>query len=324
MDEKPILHAFMKRRLLKPVRLRPGDLIGLISPSGPVVDLARVERGVRYLERRGYRVRMGRHALKVHGFLAGTDEERLADLHEMFEDREVKAIICLRGGYGLTRLLPRLNYELVASHPKIVVGFSDITALQLALWRHCRMVTFHGPMVQADFSGVTDEVTEESLWRLLTIPDPPTPYVLPEAHWGPVRGGHVTGRLIGGNLSLLTSLVGTPYQPSFRKALLFVEEVAEEPYRIDRMFTQLIHAGVPKKIAGLLTGQFSHCIARVAGRPSFTLDEVLGGQEKEWGVPWVSNLPFGHVRRKITLPIGVRARLDFDQRELRFLEAAVI
>jgi muramoyltetrapeptide carboxypeptidase len=314
----------MDRRLLKPRHLRQGDLIGLVSPSGPVTTPARIERGIRYLEGLGYHVRLGRHALKIHGFLAGTDKERLADLHGMFDDREVKAVICLRGGYGLTRLLPRLDYELIARNPKIVVGFSDITALQLAIWRQCRLVTFHGPMVQADFSGTIDAVTEESFWSLVTSPHAPGPLILPEANCVPLLAGKANGRLLGGNLSLITSLLGTPFQPSFRNALLFIEEVAEEPYRIDRMLTQLANAGVPAKVAGVLLGQFTHCKAGTAGRPSFTTDEVLAEKAKVWRVPMVSDLPFGHVSRKMTLPIGVQARLDTNQRQLCLLEPAVL
>jgi muramoyltetrapeptide carboxypeptidase len=308
---------------LKPPRLKSGDLIGLICPAGPLTDPGQLERGVRYLETQGYRTAVGRHALKIHGFLAGTDEDRLADLHAMFAHHEIKAILCVRGGYGTSRLLPRVDYSLVARHPKILVGFSDITALQLALWKKCRLVTFHGPMLRADLTGPVDPFTEEAFWEILTSPCQPPPRAFAEAEWTLRYPGSATGRLLGGNLSLVISLLGTPFAPDFRRALLILEDVAEEPYRIDRMFVQLANAGILQRVSGILTNAFNHCQPRNPGRPSFRVEEVLAEQACLWQKPFVTGLPFGHVARKFTWPIGIRARIDATHRRLALLESAV-
>ena len=309
---------------LLPPRLRHGDLIGIIAPAGPVADGSRIERGVRYIERLGYSVVVGRNVTRVHGYLAGTDEERLSDLHTMFRDHRVKAIMALRGGYGSTRLLSRLQYRLIARNPKILIGFSDLTALQLAIWNGCHMVTFHGPMLSSDFAGPSNHFTEELFWRLVTSPSIPERLPMPRSpRPRSLNGGSANGRLLGGNLSLLVSLLGTPYQPSFSGSLLFFEEVGEEPYRIDRMLTQLRNAGVFRKVRGILTGQFSDCVPADKTRPSLTIDDILGEIPEQTGVPFLTNLPFGHVGRKLTLPIGVRACLDADRRTLDLLEPAV-
>jgi muramoyltetrapeptide carboxypeptidase len=313
----------MKMKVIKPHHLRSGDLIGVISPAGPVTDHARLNRGIKYLERQGYRVRVGEHALKAFGYLAGSDAERLDDLHTMFADREVRAIFCSRGGYGMSRLLAGVNYELIARNPKILLGFSDITALQLALWRKCRLVTFHGPMVHADFCDTINPFMESALWPLLTeaVRPPPITCLETEAHiW---RGGSAGGRLLGGNLSLVVSLLGTPYWPELRNALLFLEEVAEEPYRIDRLLAHLGNAGVWPKISGLLAGQFGHCQPRKDATANFSVLDVFSQLSSRLTQPFVSDLPFGHVARKCTLPVGIRARWKPEHRQLVMQEAAV-
>lgn len=306
---------------VKPPRLRDGDVIGLVSPAGPMTHPGRIEQGVRYLEQRGYRVRVGRHALKTFGYLAGSDQERLEDLHSMFRDPEVKAIFCIRGGYGTSRLLPALDYALIARNPKILLGFSDITALQLALWRKCRLVTFQGPMVQADLSAAINAYSESKLWPLLAEPKP---HCLCSDEGLARRNGSASGRLLGGNLSLIVSLLGTPFQPDLRRSLLFIEEVAEAPYRLDRMLTHLGNSGAWDRINGLLLGQLPHCRPHNPGRSSFSADQVLAGLAKQIGKPMVSDLPFGHVARKLTLPIGIKAQWNPALRQLQLLEPPVV
>mgnify|MGYP000754844927 CR=1 FL=1 len=218
-----------QRSPLKPTRLKPGDLIGIISPSSPIADSTRIEKGVRYLESLGYRTTVGKHVGKMRGYLAGTDEERAADVHEMFSDRQVKAIVCVRGGYGTPRLLPLLNYRLIERNPKIFVGFSDVTALQLALWKKCSLITFHGPMAGVEMANAMDSFTEEMLWRCLTSNKPLGELTLPEEPLDlSLLPGVATGRLLGGNLSLVVSVLGTAYQPDFAGALVFLEEITEE------------------------------------------------------------------------------------------------
>ncbi len=311
------------RTPLKPRKLKRGDLIGIVSPASPVADATRVEKGVRYLESLGYRVKVGRNVGKTFGYLAGTDAERAADLHEMFADPDVKAIVCVRGGYGTPRLLALLNYRLIARHPKIFVGFSDVTALQLAIWKKCRLITFHGPMAGVEMANAMDPFTEEMFWRCLTsekklnaVPLPEKPQVLSPA-------AAATGRLLGGNLSLVLSLLGTPYQPDFTGALLFLEEVAEEPYRIDRMLTQLRNASVMSKVSGILFGRFTDCVPSDRTKPSFSVEEVLREVVQALPIPVLAEVPFGHVPTKLTLPVGVRARIAPSDASLAFLEGAV-
>lgn len=311
--------------IVRPGKLHRGDTIAVISPAGPLLDTARLDRGVRYLERMGYHVLVGKSATRVHGYLAGTDRQRLDDLHAMFADKRVKAIIAVRGGYGITRLLSRIDYTLIRRNPKILAGFSDVTALQLALWKKCRLVTFHGPMVSADMAGRIDPFTEEQFWRAVTSTRPAGRIRFPKSvHLRTLHGGVTSGRLLGGNLSLVCSLLGTPYQPGFNDAILFLEEIAEEPYRIDRMLTQLRNASILHSAKGMLTGQFTDCGPADPKKPSFTVPRVLRENALLTSHPFLANLPFGHVRRKLTLPIGIRARLDAGRRTLELMEPAVV
>ena len=283
-----------------------------------------MQKGINYLERTGYRVRVGENVGKAIGYLAGTDDERVQDLHAMFRDKQVKAIICLRGGYGTPRLLPLLDYRLIARNPKILAGFSDITALQLALWKKCRLITFHGPMLGVDMAGELDPYTEESFWNVLTSTQKMGKIPLPGvADADVIRRGTSTGRLMGGNLSLIASLMGSSYQPDFAGAMLFIEEIGEEPYRVDRMMTQLRLGSVLSKVKGILTGQFTDCVAKDAALPSRTLGEILAEVGSWASIPFLSNLPFGHVEKKITLPVGLRAKLDTTSKCIEFLEPAV-
>ena len=310
--------------ILKPGRLKKGDLIGIVTPASPVADASRIDKGVQYLERVGYRVTVGAHVGRVHGYLAGTDEERLADLHAMFTDRRVKAIIAVRGGYGTPRLLSRLNYRLISQNPKILVGFSDMTALQLAIWRKCRLITFHGPMAGVEMANTIDPFTEDLFWRAITSSKKLGPISFPpESKPECLSPGQATGRLLGGNLSLVVSLLGTRYFPDATGSVLFLEEIGEEPYRIDRMMTQLRNAGVISQCSAILTGQFTDCVPKDQTKPSQTVDELLRETARLAARPFISNLTFGHGPQKMTLPIGLRVRVDAGTRSITYLEAAV-
>ena len=308
---------------LKPKRLRKGDLIGIISPASTISDPSRIQRGVAYLEGQGYRTVVGEHVLKTYGYLAGTDEERIADLHAMFLNPEVKAVMCIRGGYGTPRLLSLVNYRLVARNPKIFVGYSDITSLQLALWKKCSLVTFQGPMVGVDMPEPLDAFTEGLLWRLLTSPKKAGPVLGTDEPVNTVCAGKGTGILVGGNLAHLLASLGTPYLPSFKGALLFLEDIGEEPYRIDRMMSQLRHAGILRQAAGILGGKFTDCGPKDPAKPSLSLDDIFRELAAIIRTPFLSNLPFGHEAKKITMPIGIRAKMDAAKHTLEFLEGAV-
>ena len=308
---------------VKPRRLQRGDLIGLVSPASRIVDTTKIDRAVRYIEGLGYRVIVGANATKMNTYLAGTDEERAADLHAMFEDRRVKAIFCIRGGYGTPRLLPLMRYRMIAGNPKILVGYSDITALQLAIWRKARLVTFHGPMAGVDMADPMDPFTEEHFWRSLTSRTRVGRMTIPDEQPHTLVPGKGTGRLLGGNLALIASIVGTSFQPDFRNAVLFLEDIGEDPYRVDRMLTQLRGSGILPKAHGVLVGQFTECVPRDTSSPSFTVDEILQEYTYGAGVPSLSGLPFGHNRRKMTLPVGIRVRVNATERWVEYLEGAV-
>jgi len=319
-----ILHTLMASTgILKPGRLKKGDLIGIVTPASPIADASRIEKGVQYLERLGYRVSVGVHVGRVQGYLAGTDEERLADLHTMFTDRRVKAVIAVRGGYGTPRLLSGLNFRLISQNPKILVGYSDMTALQLAVWRKCRLITFHGPMAGVEMANTIDPFTEEMFWRSVTSMEKLGFISFPASSPESISPGKATGRLLGGNLSLVVSLLGTRYFPDATDSVLFLEEVGEEPYRIDRMITQLRNAGVISRCNAILTGQFTDCLPKDQTKPSQSVDELLRETARLAERPFLSNLPFGHVLQKMTLPIGLRVRVDATARSITYLEAAV-
>lgn len=311
--------------LLKPPRLKKRDVIGIVAPASPVLDPSRIDRGVSYLERLGYDVMVGANILKRNGYLAGTDEERAADLHAMFRDRRVTMILCARGGYGTPRLLRLLDYRLIKKNPKIFVGFSDISALQLAFWTTCGLVTFHAPMLATDMADPMDPFTEEMFWLLVTSNQKVGTVPFPEPmETKVIRPGSFAGHLLGGNLSILVSLLGTPYQPSLDNSALFLEEVGEEPYRIDRMLMQLQNASALTRCRGVLVGQCTDCVPRDPDRPSLLLEEVLKQFALAIKKPVISNVPFGHVKQKITLPVGVKVRVDVERRSMELLEAAVV
>lgn len=317
-----------KRRLVKPPRLRFGDTIGLIAPGGYTDDAA-VARSVAKIEQLGFRVRMGEHLRAVHGSYAGTVAQRLADVHAMFADRSVNAIWCIRGGSGCISLLAGLDYRLIRARPKILIGYSDISALHLAMYRQAGLVTFHGPVAG---SGLSDYSNRHMLAVLM---DPQPEYTIHMAPENAVRAleepqfgvrtavhGQASGPLMGGNLSMVAALAGTPYAADFRKALLFLEEVNEAPYRIDRWLTQLDLAVGLRRAAGLMVGICNNCVA-TDGEPSLTLQETLDLHLTRLAVPAVSGYSFGHVRHQFTLPIGIQARLDTLRQSVTLLEPAV-
>lgn len=309
--------------ILQPPRLRRGAVIGLIAPASPPVP-AKVEAGVRYLEGLGYRVKLGAQVGRHHGCFAGTDAERLADLNGMLRDPQVDAIFALRGGYGCQRLLPHVDYAAARRSPKIIAGYSDLTALQLALLRKAGLVTFSAPMPAVEFAAGVDPFTEEDFWAALTsraarrtlpMPTDPAPRIL--------RPGVAEGRLIGGCLSLLASSLATPYLPPLKGALLFLEDVHEEPHRLDRMFIQLRNAGVIHRLAGLLLGQFTDQGPHPSTLAHLPWSEMLGEVLAELRGPGLDGLPYGHIPRRWTVPLGIRARLDASRKRLTLLEPAV-
>jgi muramoyltetrapeptide carboxypeptidase len=304
----------------KPEALREGDLIGVVSPASPMV-VERFERGIDYLKSKGYRVLLGSHVYDQHGYLAGRDRHRAQDLMQMVENPEVKAVFCSRGGYGIPRILDYLDFDVFARHPKIFVGYSDLTALQLALWKKARLVTFSGPMVAIELGDDVDPFTETSLWETLTDTENVSDWS--DGSLAFLRPGKAAGPLLGGCLSVLVGLLGTDYLPDFSGAILLLEDVGEEPYRIDRYLAQLRMAGIFDRVAGVMLGQFLDCVP-AADRPSLQLDEIFRDYLGDLPVPVVKGFPYGHGKRKRTVPLGIDVEIDSERRLVRPLESGVV
>lgn len=264
------------------------------------------------------------NALKKNRNLAGTDTERLSDLHKMFLDPDVDGLLCLRGGYGCIRLLSQIDYRIIRHNPKIMVGYSDITALQLAIWKRTGLVTFSGPMLVSDFGREAGEYTLKHFHKALTSPFalrtiPPAPDIRSEV----IRPGRASGHLLGGNLTLIAATLGTPYEIDTRGAILFLEDVDEQPYRIDRLLQQLRLAGKFRFVAGVVFGEFVGCEAE-DDASSFSLLDVIKGAMKDITVPCYYGLATGHGVNKATLPLGVKAEIDAAKCLLTITEPATI
>lgn len=312
--------------MLRPPRLRKGQTIGIVAPSSPQRDDERLRSGIRYFESLGYRVKMGENLWKRYGYLAGTDEERAADLNAMIRDPEVRMIIAGRGGYGATRILDRVDYRALRRDPKIIAGFSDVTALTCAVFVRTGLVGFSGAMPGVDFwnpEGV-DPLAEETFWRSVTSvrplgrlsPDPACETLT-------LQRGRAEGPLLCGNLTMLASITGTPWFPKMDAPVVLVEEIGEEAYRVDRLLSQLWNAGLLKRASALAFGAFTNAKpTRVSVEP-LPMGEVFAEYVRRADLPAVAGVPYGHIPRKATVPFGVRARVDGSRGVVQILESGV-
>lgn len=310
--------------LIKPKRLEKGDCISLISPAGGIKDKKSTLKGVEYLESLGFRIKVGKNAFKINGFLAGTDRERLSDLHQMFADKRVDAIICFRGGYGTSRLLSSIDYNLIKKNPKIFCGYSDITALHLAILKKTNLVTFHSPMVVSVFSDDKRKFTENNLFDILSNPENEKEYPIPK-RWKKlevINKGKVEGRLIGGNLSLVISTLGTPYEIETKNKIVFLEDIGEESYRLDRYLTHLLNAKKLYDAVGFIIGVNVDC--EPENKTQQSSREVFIERLKPLKKPLILGFPFGHIDNQITIPYGIKAFLDATNRKLVLKEKCVI
>ncbi|MBA3440902.1 MAG: LD-carboxypeptidase [Pyrinomonadaceae bacterium] len=315
--------------LVRPKALRPGDTVGLITPATYISDPDRLILVERTLKHFGLAVKLGKNTGKRLGAYSASVNERLDDLHQMFRDPAVQAVFPILGGYGAMHLLDRIDYDLLRRNPKIFLGYSDITALHLAITKHARLMTFHGPNVLSRFSDYTQKHFRQALFETRPIgkvTNPPESNRLRPAHTlRTVRPGTATGALVGGNLTLVCSLLGTPYEIDTRGRLLFLEDINEEPYRIDRMLTQLRLAGKFDQATGIIFGECTDCGPRDY-KPSnspYTLGEILNHLLGPLRVPVLSGLTIGHTDDQLTLPIGCLATLDADAGTLDIKEAGV-
>jgi len=292
---------------LRPAALAAGDRVALVSPSGPV-RVARADAAVGVLTGWGLRTRLAEHALARNGYLAGTDEQRLADLNGAFADPDVRAVLCLRGGYGMQRIVDGLDLDAVRDDPKLVMGFSDITALHLALWQGARLATVHGPVAAQLDKGAHSPTALGAKTVLMSSAPVTVKADEAESTFRVRRAGRAEGILLGGNLAMLASSVGTPHMPDLTGAILLVEDVNEQPYRIDRMLTQLMRSGALTGLAGVAIGQFTECDAE--GGP--VAEDVLEERLAALGVPLLGGLPVGHGDQHFAIGVGVPAVLDAD------------
>jgi muramoyltetrapeptide carboxypeptidase len=316
-------------RLLKPERLNFGDTIGIIAPASAPPDPKAVDRAVAALERFRFKPKLSKHVRARLGFLAGTDRQRATDLMEMFADKKVKAIICIRGGYGSARILDRLDYDVIRRNPKILSGYSDITSLHGALMRKANLISIHAPMLNGALADPkVPEFTKKSFFRTVMEAQPAGSICegYDKKDISILRGGIAEGRLIGGNLSLLCASLGTPFAPSFNGKILFFEDISERPYRLDRLLTHLWNAGIFSQVAGVAVGVNQDCNepgAKAGGEYYQSGADVVKERLSELRVPVVTGLPFGHVDLNATIPVGVKARLDGKRGELIITESAV-
>lgn len=316
--------------VVQPPRLRAGSRVALLAPAGPLGERDDLARGVELCRALDFEPSPGRHALDRYGYLAGDDAARLADLNAALRDPAIDAIWCLRGGYGITRILDGVDMDAFAARPRPVIGYSDITALLLALHRCTGVVTFHGPMSRAPltsfsrvhFSRVLAEAGPPG--RLGRLPAPSGVLVPRSPRIRSIRGGSAEGPLVGGNLSLLLALAGTRYFPDLAEAILFIEDVGEDLYRVDRLFAQLRMLGVLDRLAGVIVGQFTDMKCGAGDGGALAFDEVLETYFGPLGIPVAAGLPIGHVDDQWTMPIGVRARLDASAGEVEIVEGAVV
>ena len=312
----------------KAKRLKAGDTIGVISPSSPSEKGSEVLRGKEMLESMGYKVVLSKNLNKTKGFVAGTEEDRVADFHEMFRRDDVDAVFVTQGGYGTAQLIRHIDFDLVSSNPKIFTGFSDITSLHLAIQKFAKVVTFHGPGMSRFNSEDLTDYTKEYFFKAIAQEEPIGDIRLanPKKWINAIYPGVVEAPIIGGNLTLTCATLGTPFEIDTKGKILFIEELDTEPWTFDHMLSHLRNAGKLQDAVGILVGECHNC-KPFEHNPGYyvdtSLEDVLDYYIKPLKVPAIYGLPLGHTDDLATLPMGVMARLDGDNKKLEILESAV-
>jgi muramoyltetrapeptide carboxypeptidase len=315
--------------LLRAPRLKPGDTIALINPSGALHTRAPYEIATESLQALGFRVREAPHLRARRGHLAGSDEQRAGDVNAMFADPGVHGLLAMTGGAGGTRMLPLVDYGLIRRHPKFLGGFSDLTALLNAVHARTGLVTFHAPLGATEWNAFSVEhlrgaVMDAQPMLLANRPDKGDLLAPRSDRITTIRGGVARGPLLGGNLAVLTAMAGSAYWPRFDGAILFLEEVNEYIYRVDRMLATLKLAGALDRLAGVVLGAFTNCGPGDGSYGVLTLDEVFDDWFGPLGVPVYAGAMIGHIRRKFTVPVGLPVEMDADAGTIRFLQPAVV
>lgn len=315
----------MPKTTIKPKKLKKGDTVGLIAPASAFTEKA-YKNTIENLKTLGLNYIEAKNLHKKNGFLAGIDQERIDDIHEMFGNPNVDAIWCVRGGYGTTRILPMLDYDLIQKNPKILVGYSDITALSHAIFIKTGLVGFHGPIMGSTMNPYSLTNIENVLMKgdskiEIEYFDPKSddhlysPYV--------INSGKMEGLLVGGNLSLLVAIAGTKFNWDATDKLVFIEDIEEKPYRVDRMLTQLRQSANLHKAKGIILGVFDGC-ANKSKNDSWSLKEVFIDRLSDLDIPIFYGFSFGHILHKCTIPVGIEASFDTETRRLTLLESCVV
>jgi len=315
---------------IKPKMLKKGDTIGLITPAGPITK-NKLKATKSILKQLGFKSYHTKNVLLQKGYLAGTDDERLDDLHHMFSNESVDAILCIRGGYGTPRILENIDYELISKNPKIFIGYSDITALLQAIYKFSGLICFHGVVGTSDFT----EYTQYCFLELLTNSYAPfpiksiPPFYSKEVEYQPyvIEKGIAQGELAGGNLALIVAIMGTPFEIDIENKLLFIEDIGEAPFRVDRMLTQLLLSGKLQKAKGIVLGVFNDCDFNdddITSENSLSLKEVITDRLSGLGIPVMYGFSFGHIANQAIFPVGIMAEFNTRTKTIKLLEKAVL
>ena len=309
--------------LIKPKKLVVGATIGIIAPAGPP-NPERLKKGIRFLTARGFKIKIYPQVRKRLGYLAGDDLSRAEALNAAFGDKNIDAIFCARGGYGTLRLLPYIDFNNIRKTPKILVGYSDITVLLLSIYKEAGFSTFHGPMPDVEFGRRNKPYTTEHFFKSIISTDPIGEIKKPRRYRiEKISGGKAKGRIIGGNLCLMTKLIGTRYLPPFKDKIVFFEDTYEEPYRIDGFLSQLFQTTDFGKAKGYIIGEFTHAESKYGASAGSTAKNVIRDYFASSDKPVIYGFPCGHGKEKITIPMGIRAVLDADNKKVIFEESGV-
>jgi len=326
----PFVHHSIpgNKKIIKPPKLKKGDKLALITP-GSYISIEEKEKSIENLEELGFEVEYSDRLMLKKGYFSASDKERAEDINEMFEREEIKGIVCARGGYGCVRTLPHINYNHIKENPKVLIGYSDVTALLYGIYKKTGLITFHGPVGISSYNDFSKKYFKHVLIN------PVEEFELTNSFPGnneniygltTISSGTASGELVGGNLSIVVSLIGTDYDIDTKGKIVFLEEYIEEPYRVDRMLTQMVQAGKFDEAAGVVLGVFRKCESKKENPSfsnSFTLMEVLKDRLSDLEIPVVYGMSFGHVKDKFTIPLGIKAELYADDYKLKLLEAAV-
>lgn len=328
----PIINAVTTRNslpIIKPPRLKSGDTVGLICPAAPAYnreELKTIEESMLAL---GLKVKYGKNFWNRYGYLAGTDAERAADVNAMFADESVNMILCVHGGWGCARILPLLDYGLIRQNPKIIIGYSDVTALLLGIHAKTGLVTFHGPVGSSTWNEFSVDYFKNVLMNAESV-TMKNPKIIGDNlaqtndRISAINNGVSQGKLLGGNLTVLSHLIGTEYVPNWNNSIFFAEDISEAPYSVDRMITHLKLAGIFNEINGFVFGKCTDCKPGGGGYGSLTLEDIWRDHIKPLNKPAFTGTMIGHIEDKFTIPLGINAEINANKGTIQLLEAAVV